>query len=38
MAAQESVQSAPIEIIEEPVVEPEKNDEESSPSGQMKLF
>jgi replication factor C large subunit len=38
MAAQETVQSAPIEIIEEPVVEPEKNDEESSPSGQMKLF
>jgi hypothetical protein len=32
------VQSAPVEIIEEPVVEPGKTDEESSPSGQMKLF
>ena len=38
MAAQETLQSAPVEVNEEPVVEPEKNDEESSPSGQMKLF
>ncbi len=37
-AAQESTHSAPMELIEEPVVESEKDDEEPSPSGQMKLF
>ena len=38
MAAQETLQSAPVEVNDEPVVEPQKNDEEPSPSGQMKLF
>ena len=38
MAAQETIQNAPLELIEDPVVEAEKNDRDPSPSGQMKLF